>query len=184
MTRYFCKLGAMIVVLASLTGVGAAQQVDQDKVQGLAEAIAKAEGFGVKGAIPTRYHNPGNIRSTKSGHHYDGQLGLNCSGYVIFKSDRYGWRALREQLELMASGQSAHYGTSMTILKVAKIYATGWKLWAKNVSKGLGVSPTTTLKEYFTLTPPVLTYPLDLRRSVSLAVLLMPSPVQMPVLAE
>lgn len=183
MTRYFLKLGAMIVVLASLTGVGAAQQVDGEKVQSLADAIAKAEGFGVKGAIPTRYHNPGNIRSTKSGHHYDGQVGLNRSGYVIFKSDRFGWRALREQLELMASGQSAHYGTNMTILKVAKIYATGWKLWAKNVSQGLGVSPATTLKEYFTVTAPSFIMPGESSREQLLTSLL-PSPVQMPVLAE
>jgi len=183
MTKNFCKLGAMIVVLASLTGVGAAQQVDHEKVQSLAEAIAKAEGFGVKGAIPTRYHNPGNIRSTKTGHHYDGQIGLNRCGYVIFKSDRYGWRALREQLELMASGQSAHYGTDMTILSVAKIYATGWRLWAKNVSKGLGVSPATTLKEYFTVTAPKIVLPGDMSRETLIAIL-GPSPMQLPVLAE
>ena len=183
MTKNFCKLGAMIVVLASLTGVGAAQQVDHEKVQSLAEAIAKAEGFGVKGAIPTRYHNPGNIRSTKTGHHYDGQIGLNHCGYVIFKSDRYGWRALREQLELMASGQSAHYGTDMTILNVAKIYATGWRLWAKNVSKGLGVSPATTLKEYFTVTAPKIVLPGDMSRETLIAIL-GPSPMQLPVLAE
>jgi hypothetical protein len=80
-----------------------AQAVDSDKVHSLAVAIAKAEGFGVKGTVPTRYHNPGDIRS-RSLHAYKGQVGLNRCGYVIFKNDKAGFAALETNLMLMASG--------------------------------------------------------------------------------
>jgi hypothetical protein len=148
------KAKLLLLLMLVLTGIASAQDVDKQKVANFATAVAKAEGFGVPHAIPTRYHNPGNIRSTRTGHHYAGQVGLNRCGYVIFKSDAYGWKALQEQLELMASGQSAHYDTNMTIVSVAKMYATGWRVWSKNVAKRLGVPPTTTLAEYFAAEAP------------------------------
>jgi hypothetical protein len=121
----------------------------QDRVDMLAHAIAKAEGFGVKGAVPTRYHNPGDIRTFKVGVHYAGQIGVNKQGYVIFKNDAAGFAALRANLRKMAAGESQYYGREMTIVSVAKLYATKWRTWSKNVAKNLGVSPTTTLREYF-----------------------------------
>jgi hypothetical protein len=145
----------LLAVLTVIPIFAQAQAVDTEKVIAMSQAVAQAEGFGVPHTIPTRYHNPGNIRSTRNGHHYAGQVGLNHSGYVIFKNDSYGWRALREQLTLMASGQSAHYGVDMTITQVAKRYATNWRVWAKNVSNRLDVPPTTTLRAYFTPEEPV-----------------------------
>jgi hypothetical protein len=147
------KAKLLILIALALSGVATAQNVDKQKVDQFATAVARAEGFGVPHAIPTRYHNPGNIRS-RSLHAYAGQIGLNRCGYVIFKNDAYGWKALKTQLELMASGQSAHYDTDMTITKVAKRYATGWRLWSKNVAKQLGVEPTTTLADFFAAEPP------------------------------
>jgi hypothetical protein len=146
------KAKLLLLIVLALGSIVSAQTVDKQKVSEFATAVARAEGFGVKHAIPTRYHNPGNIRSTRTGHHYAGQVGLNRCGYVIFKSDAYGWQALQEQLELMASGQSAHYGTDMTITQVAKRYATGWRTWSKNVAKQLGVEPNTKLSEFFAAT--------------------------------
>jgi hypothetical protein len=143
----------MLVAMLALPVFAGAQTVDKQKLDSFASAVAHAEGFGVPHAIPTRYHNPGNIRSTRNGHRYAGQVGLNRCGYVIFKSDAYGWAALKEQLTLMASGQSEHYGTGMTITQVAKRYATGWRLWSKNVAKILGVTPDTTLAEFFAPAP-------------------------------
>jgi hypothetical protein len=163
MTRLSCFLGALIVVLASLTGVGFAQtQPNNDRVEALAQAIAKAEGFGVKGTIPTRYHNPGDIR-TRKGIHYPGQVGINKHGYVIFKNDAAGFAALKNLLLKMALGQSRFYDTDMTILKVAKVYATGWRTWSKNVSKNLGVPANTTLKSYFfaPMDPPTIDFSLN-----------------------
>ena len=139
----------LVLAVLTITPIFArAQAVDTDKVHSLAVAIAKAEGFGVKGTVPTRYHNPGDIRS-RSLHAYKGQIGLNRCGYVIFKNDKAGFAALETNLLLMASGQSKFYGPNMTIIKIAKTYATGWRLWSKNVCKTLGVPPTTTLRAYF-----------------------------------
>lgn len=143
------KAKLLLVSALVLFSVLSAHAIDKQKLDTFATAVAHAEGFGVHRAVPTRYHNPGDIRSTRNGHHYAGQIGLNRSGYVIFKNDAYGWAALKDQLVRMASGQSAHYGTDMTITKVAKVYATGWRVWSKNVSKELGVEPNTTLRAYF-----------------------------------
>jgi len=130
-------------------------QIDSEKVDALAHAIGKAEGFGVKGAVPTRYHNPGDIRTFKKGVRYPGQIGVNRQGYVIFKNDAAGFAALRSNLTKMAAGESKYYGRNMTIKSVAKLYATKWRTWSKNVSHNLGVEPSTTLKAYFTPEEPV-----------------------------
>ena len=174
------KAKLLLLLILLLPALSAAQDVDKQKVALFATAVAHAEGFGVPRAIPTRYHNPGNIRSTRTGHHYAGQIGLNRSGYVIFKNDAYGWKALREQLVLMASGQSAHYNTHMTITSVAKMYATGWRTWSKNVAKQLGVEPTTTLAEFFNLEP---TAPAVLMTDIQPPVIPQSEPV-LPVLAQ
>ena len=123
-------------------------------VQTLAHAIAKAEGFGSKGAVPTRYHNPGDIRASR-GVKYPGQIGLNSHGYVIFKNDRAGWDAMQSQLDKILSGDSKFYSISMTLRQLAKRYATS-PLWVKNVAKNLGVTADTTLAEILDV-PPVVT---------------------------
>ena len=143
--RAFLLLAVFVILPLFASG----QTVDSEKVDAFAHAIAKAEGFGVKGAVPTRYHNPGDIRTFKKGARYPGQVGVNKHGYVIFKNDEAGFAALRENLRRMGSGESKYYGTSMTISKVAKLYATKWRVWAKNVSHNLGVEPSTTLRAYF-----------------------------------
>lgn len=113
------------------------------RTQALASAIAKAEGFGIKNAVPTRTHNPGDIRASKSAH-YPGQIGLNSQHYVIFKNDAAGWAVLNQQLEKIAQRESKYYSPEMTLLQLSKKYATS-PTWIKNVSKNLGVTPTTTL---------------------------------------
>jgi hypothetical protein len=169
----------LLAVLTIFPIFARAQAIDSEKVHSLAVAVAKAEGFGVKGAVPTRYHNPGDIRS-RSLHAYKGQIGLNRCGYVIFKNDKAGFAALEANLLLMASGQSKFYGPTMTITKVAKLYATGWRLWAKNVAKNLGVPPTTTLRSYFTPEEPVA--PTVTMTSVMIE--LPTSGIVLPILAE
>jgi hypothetical protein len=153
-------LAALLITLGSaLLAHGQIPAVDEQKVDAFAHAIARAEGFGVPHAIPTRYHNPGDIRAHR-GVHYPGQVGLNRRGYVIFKDDAAGFAALKDILRKMARGESRHYGRNMTILKVAKIYATGWRTWSKNVAHNLGVPPTTTLSTLFAedeILPPAIT---------------------------
>ena len=149
---------AILIVLVFSIHVWASDTISGEKVQQFADAIAKAEGFHRPGTIPTRYHNPGDIRAHK-GVHYPGQVGLNKHGYMIFKDDAAGFAALKVLLVKMASGQSKHYGANMTIVSVAKVYAVGWRTWSKNVSKNLGVPSSMTLRAYFQEEAPVLDAP-------------------------
>lgn len=120
-------------------------------MEALAGAIAKAEGFGVHGTIPTRLHNPGDIRSTMR-HAYPGQVGLDKHGHVIFKSDRAGWAALREQIEKIVSGESKHYSVNMTLRQLARRYATS-PTWVRNVSGVLHTKPDAELWEVLDVAP-------------------------------
>lgn len=62
----------------------------------LAQAMAKEEGFGIPGAIPTRNHNPGDLRHAPGEMHPDGSP--NSVG--SFATDAEGWAALERQLQL------------------------------------------------------------------------------------
>jgi hypothetical protein len=123
--------------------------VDEQKVDAFAHAIASAEGFGVKHTIPTRYHNPGDIRADRSVRYPD-QVGLR-KGYVVFKNDEAGFAALKTQLRKIVNGESRHYNPDMTIEKVAKVYAGNWRRWSKNVCRQLQVPPSTTLRAYLAM---------------------------------
>lgn len=124
--------------------------MDEGKLDTFAHAVAKAEGFGVRGAIPTRYHNPGDLK-TKSSYKWPGQIRIGKGGHVVFKNDAAGWAALRYQIRMALQGNSKVYNADMTIHQVAKKYAGNWRRWAKNVAHNLGVEPTMTLREYFTV---------------------------------
>ncbi len=138
----------MLTVAVLLGTVASAQEVDNDKLHQLAVAISKAEGFGMKGAVPTRYHNPGDIRTFRPGVHYPGQMGINRQCYVIFRNDRAGFAALESNLLKIVTGESAYYKPDMTINKMARLYATKWPIWAKNVAKNLDVPANTKLADF------------------------------------
>ena len=127
------------------------------KVVSLAQAIAKAEGFGVRGALSTRYHNPGDLKVAVAGQKYPGQSGVGKGSHIRFCNDRAGWLALYHQLDKVAAGESKHYTPDMTLAQFAKRYARDWRHWAANVARSLNVSTTTTLAEYLEL-PPAVTY--------------------------
>src|SRR5256886_3168558 len=68
--------------------------------------IAKAEGYGVPGAIPTRANNPGDL--TRSlGYDTTGDT-LGDAGIVVFINRENGWAALEEQLTLIQNNSSIH----------------------------------------------------------------------------
>lgn len=127
---------------------GQVQTIDEQKLDAFAHAVADAEGFGVKHAIPTRCHNPGDIRIFVKGVHYPGQVGVTRHGYVIFKNDAAGFAALKVLLTKIYNGQSKHYKPDMSIAKIGKIYASGSRVWGRNVARNLGVEPTVTLAAF------------------------------------
>jgi hypothetical protein len=139
-----------LVMLFPLIGTAVAQS----KVEQLAVAIARTEGFYAnKRTIPARLHNPGDIRS-HSRHAYVGQVGL-YRGYVVFRSDRDGWVALREQIQRVIDGTSKQYTQEMTFAQVATRYAQD-RRWGTTVCKILKITPATTVAEYFDLAPRIL----------------------------
>lgn len=143
----------LILKLVSMLLVGTAS-AQLDKVAKLATAIARTEGFYVKGTVPNRCHNPGDIRA-KSAHAYPGQAGLNRRGYVIFRNDAWGWAALEKQIEKVIDGTSTVYSREMTFKKFAKSYAAD-PHWVRVVCDILQITPATTFDEYFELAPRVL----------------------------
>ena len=116
------------------------------------KAIADAEGFRKPNAIPTRYHNPGDIKFTV-GYRYPGQIGIGKGGHVIFKNDAAGWAALNHQVHKMLDGTSRHYRLDMTLNQVGRNYAENWRVWANHVAKDLHCSPKLTLREIFDIPP-------------------------------
>lgn len=121
-------LGGIALALSKTTGVNADARVVR-----MAQAIARAEGYGVPGAIPTVRNNPGNIRST-------------TPPYEIrtYATPDEGWAALYRQVARMLAGSSL-YPPDWTIEQVAQRY-TGeaqYMNWARNVASFLGVSTKT-----------------------------------------
>ena len=134
-----------------LVGTCWAQQSDIDKkVARLARAIARTEGFYVKKSLPNRLHNPGDIRS-RLAHAYEGQTGL-YHGYVVFRSDQFGWQALYQQIHRVLDDDSAYYNREMTFAQIAKVYAASPQ-WPKTLCKILQISPQLTFDEYFGIAP-------------------------------
>jgi hypothetical protein len=138
-------------LVVSIVMVWTAESYGQS-VDDVAHAIAKTEGFRVAGTLPSRLHNPGDIRS-RLPHAYAGQVGL-YHGYVVFKNDKFGWAALHAQIQRVIDGTSRQYDQSMTFGQIARVYAADPK-WGKTVCKILKISPATTFQEYFEIAPRV-----------------------------
>lgn len=120
------------------------------KVNDLASAIARAEGFYVPGSIPQRANNPGNLKSptwTYAGEREGSTLG---AGIVVFQTADAGWAALKRQIMLIVSGESNNYSLSMSIAQMDSVWtgnATEGRAWSDNVALAFGVNPSTTLGE-------------------------------------
>lgn len=110
-----------------------------EKVEALAHAIAKAEGFYLVGSLSNRYHNPGDLK----GKSWTGYVGKG--GHAIFATDAEGQAALRHQLEKVIDGSSRYYTLNTTFTQMSHRYATNWKPWVKVVSTTLQVTPDTKL---------------------------------------
>lgn len=116
-------------------------------VRPFSQAIARAEGFYIRGSVANRTNNPGDIR-TNNPHAYPGQVGV-YHGYAEFSDAKWGWRALDRLVMRAVMNTSKVYNSGMTIIQMGKLYAGNWSNWSTNVAHYLGVPATTTLAEYF-----------------------------------
>lgn len=136
--------GVIIAVLVAGSDIPAfGGQVPSDKVKQIAQAIAHAEGFGVAGAIPTRAHNPGDLKM--------GDIGNGAiNGKTVFASDVDGWNALYKQIDLMVSGGSEYYQPSDSWRRIATVWVgtSDYVNWLNTVTGDLGVDSDSSLQEY------------------------------------
>ena len=111
----------------------------------LSRAIARAEGWGKPGTIPTLYHNPGDLKAGPTP--LPGQRKVGKAGHIVFVNAEAGWAALREYLTGIAEGRRKHYVASMTLAQVSRVYAQQWRPWLRIVTKELAVPTNTKLQE-------------------------------------
>jgi len=165
----------LFVGLSLLPVVGRAQTVDKQKLNSFATAVAHAEGYGIRRTIPTRYHNPGDLKSARIYRPLPGQKTLGKGDHIVFESDTAGWAALRDYLSKMVDGRSKRYNPNMTLMQVSRIYAGNWRPWLKIVTKELNVEPSIKLRDLLYSTepePPVIIFAVE-----------MPQPIFIPVAA-
>lgn len=117
------------------------------KVQQFAQAISVAEGFGVPGAVPTVFHNPGDLGPGDCGSQYPAS---QHSGSMVSQlpDDATGWGFLINKIHNIFTGQSGVYSIDMTILQFAGKYAGDAATWANNVASVLGVSMNTKISDW------------------------------------
>ena len=103
-------------------------------VMELAKAMAKMEGFGIAGALPTRNHNPGDLRESKY------QL-YQKDGFAYFPDNETGWKAFVYDLCVKITGHSVTGLTPESSLKdlIYKWTATDQHRYLMFVSARLGV---------------------------------------------
>ena len=76
----------------------------------LAELIARNEGFGVPGAIPTVRNNPGDLRHSPHSRHPHGKDDIG-----VIDTVEHGWSDLERQLQYYADAD-------MTLLEMVNVY--------------------------------------------------------------
>jgi hypothetical protein len=120
-----------------LVGTLHAAVAPSPRVVQFAHAIAQAEGFYVKGSIPNRCNNAGDLKGT----HFPGQIGVCKGGHARFRTADAGWAALYGQIEKILDGTSMKYPNRATFKDVAKTYAQNYRPWLKIVTDLLDAEP-------------------------------------------
>ena len=111
------------------------KEVKKIPVMELAKAIAEMEGFGIPGALPTRNHNPGDLRRSKF-------QSFTKDGFAYFQDDETGWTALIYDLCIKITGKSTTGLTPESTLRdlIYKWTATDQYVYLTHVALKLGVS--------------------------------------------
>lgn len=109
----------------------------------LAHLIAKQEGFGIPGAIPTIRHNPGDLRHSPHSEHPGGPSHKEDIGTI--DTDEHGWQDLERQLVIYAN-------QGLTLRQMIHLYApeedhNNTSAYLEFVCRGGGWSPDTKVFE-------------------------------------
>jgi hypothetical protein len=124
----------------------------QQKATALAKAIAKAEGFGVPGALPTRINNPGDMELGDRGWGTEAAKTIypKADWNADFSDKTDGCSALRRECFAILTGASHSFDLSWSFAQLAQEWTGGDKpaAWASIVSQSIGISTETTVREY------------------------------------
>lgn len=122
------------------------------KADTLAPAICKAEGGDIVGTLPYRCHNPGDMKLGDRG--WGTENGKTIYQKADFGADLQdktdGASALRRECLAILSGASHIYSPSWTFIQLATQWTGGDnpEAWCRIVCEQLGVTPSTTLRQY------------------------------------
>jgi hypothetical protein len=105
----------------------------------LAKLIAKEEGFGKAGTLPSRLHNPGDLRHSPHSQHPGGPAHKEDIGTI--DTDAHGWEDLERQLRIYAT-------EGLTLRQMAAVYApvndgNNTSRYLADLCAGLGLAPET-----------------------------------------
>jgi len=129
----------------------------QAKADSLAHAIAKAEGFGVPDALPTRCNNPGDMKLGDRGWGtVEGKTQYPKADWAAELGDREdGASALRRECLAILVGASHIYALGWDFSALGAVWTgyDNWEEWCKVVCKELGAARGTTLAQYAEKTP-------------------------------
>lgn len=111
----------------------------------LAQLIAREEGFGIPGTVPTRDKNPGDLRHSPHSSH-EGE-GSNDIGIIGSAND--GWADLERQLQLYgARGLTLR----QAVYEFAPPIENNSEQYLNFVCQGLGCSPDTPVSDALKIT--------------------------------
>lgn len=110
----------------------AIQETRNPLIEELAAAIARQEGYGRPGTLPTRYRNPGAIRKPS----WMPEARTDERGFVIFDSDEQGWDALRRVISgALERGESLRE----FITRYAPPTENDTETYIRNVASAVGI---------------------------------------------
>ena len=122
-----------------------------DRSWDMARAIAQTEGASIAGSVPDRLNNPGDISDYAKEYSAD----LHDGSFVTkFPDKQTGWNALHEKLENIRLGLSHVYRPDWTFTRLSQTYAGNSAAWCADVTRILGVSPESTLKDFWESSSP------------------------------
>jgi hypothetical protein len=109
----------------------------------LAQLIARQEGYGIPGAIPTVRRNPGDLRHSPHSQHPGGPAHRDDVGTI--DTDAHGWSDLERQLQIYAE-------EGLTLRQMIHLYApeqdhNNTSAYLEFVCRGLGLAPDTKVSE-------------------------------------
>lgn len=116
--------------------------LDTNTIQKIAYAIARAEGYYVRGTKPDRNNNPGDLKGNYAGT----AIGSDEDGFDVYATPQDGWSALYRQVSLWLTNKSHVAGQETTLYELSRKYTlTQQDEWLHNVSSALGVDESTKL---------------------------------------